>query len=60
MEKEKLESVIVVLRPDEYRRLSDIADAQSRAPNQQAAHYVRRALSRQTTTTLQKQEASLT
>jgi hypothetical protein len=46
MPEPKLKSMILALKPEEYQRLADVARRQVREPEQQAAYYVRRALSR--------------
>ncbi|HEV2106808.1 MAG TPA: hypothetical protein VGR16_00945 [Thermomicrobiales bacterium] len=46
---EKYKRMILALPVDEYAKLVDAAQRQTREPEQQAYHYIRRALSRQTT-----------
>ncbi len=43
---ERTKRLIVALSPDEYRRLSDAAQRETREPEQQLRHVVRRAISR--------------
>lgn len=47
---EKYKRMILALPIDEYQKLVAVATRDTREPEQQAQHYVRRALSRQTTT----------
>lgn len=44
---QQVKRVIVALPVDEYQRLANVAASQVREVDQQAAYYVRRALSRQ-------------
>ena len=53
---EKYKRMILALPVDEYAKLADVAQRQTREPEQQAYHYVRRALSRQTTTPKERQD----
>lgn len=54
---EKYKRMIVALPVDEYDKLAEIAHEQTREPEQQVYHYVRRALSRHT---LKPKEAAMT
>lgn len=44
---QKYQRLIVALPADEYRKLAAIATRDTREPDQQVRHYIRRALSRQ-------------
>jgi hypothetical protein len=59
MSEPKYKRMILVLKPDDYERLTSVAQRQVRAPEQQAEYYIRRALSRQTIIP-KNQEASVT